>query len=191
MIDLRPRFDEAVRRIRAWRTRYSVEEYPHKIVLNIMYRAYGMDYIWGEFKSGKLPQLSSIEEAFNWMDNHYAEITGEKIQPYLLDWLKTNPNKEIGNVVFEKYEALARKAELDKNKKEELEFSYLYHLLEDYCVLYFIGFRLLGKSTVDVISMMTNYLIEDMPQMNYGMAKQVFSQLYVNRYMHEHYSPLP
>ena len=191
MIDLRPRFEEAVRRIRTWRTRYSPKEYPHKVVINMMYRAYGMNYIWDEFKAGKLPRLSSFDEAFTWMDSHYGEVTGIHIMPNLEEWLENYPTKKVGTLIFANYDRLATTAENDRGKKEELEFSYIYSLLEDYCVLYYIGFRLMGKSSVDVIAMMTNYEIEDIPQMDYCVAKQVFSQLYVSRYMHEHYSPLP
>lgn len=157
----------------------------------MMYRAYGMNYIWDEFKAGKLPRLSSFDEAFTWMDSHYGEVTGIHIMPNLEEWLENYPTKKVGTLIFANYDRLATTAENDRGKKEELEFSYIYSLLEDYCVLYYIGFRLMGKSCVDVIAMMTNYEIEDIPQMDYCMAKQVFSQLYVSRYMHEHYSPLP
>ena len=40
MIDLNSSYKEAVENIQKWFSRYSSEEYPHKIVLNIMYRAY-------------------------------------------------------------------------------------------------------------------------------------------------------
>lgn len=191
MIDFGPRFEEAVRRIRTWRTRYTPQEYPHKVVINMMYRAYTMNYIWNEFKAGKLPRLSSFDEVFSWMDHHYSEIAAQYIQPNLLDWLESKPTEQIGTLVFANYDRLATYAENDRGKKEELEFSYIYSLLEDYCVLYFIGFRQMGKSTVDVISLMTNFVIEDLPNMDYCIAKQAFSQLYVSRFMNEHYSPLP
>ena len=34
-------------------------------------------------------------------------------------------------------------------------------------------------------------IIEDIPQIDYAIAKQAFIQLGIGRYMHEHYTPLP
>ena len=157
----------------------------------MMYRAYGMEYIWNEFKAGRLPRLSSTDEAITWMDNHYAEVAGQYIMPNLEGWLENYPLKKVGTLVFADYDKKATKAERDKSTKEELEFSYIYSLIEDYCVLYYIGLCLMGRSSVDVIEMMTDFIIEDIPQMDYCIAKQVFSRLYVSRFMHEHYTPLP
>ena len=191
MIDLKNRYEEGVHRVRDWRNRYSITEYPHKVVLNMMYRAYTMSYIWNEFKTDKLPTFTSMNDAFIYMDKHYGEIAATYIQPNLLGWLQNNPTKEIGTLVYLNYEKIASDAEGDKSKKEELEFSYLFNLIQDYCVLYFIAIRLCGKSLTDTIALMTNYMIEDIPQIDYSIAKQVFLQLYVSKFMHEHYSPLP
>jgi hypothetical protein len=43
----------------------------------------------------------------------------------------------------------------------------------------------------DTIAMMTNYMIEPINNLNYEMAKQVFQQLYIGKYMHENYTPIP
>lgn len=157
----------------------------------MMYRGYTMDYLWNFFKAGRLPRFTSNNEMFNGMDELYSDIAGKYVHSNLINWLQNDPTKKVGTLIFANYERLATAAENDRGKKEELEFSYIYSLLEDYSVLYYIGFRLMGNSSVKAIAMMTNFEIEDIPQMDYCMAKQVFSQLYVSRYMHEHYSPLP
>ena len=59
------------------------------------------------------------------------------------------------------------------------------------CVLYWIAFRLSGKSSVDAISAMTGVIIEEIPGMDYTITKQVFQQLLVARFMNFHYHPLP
>ena len=86
---------------------------------------------------------------------------------------------------------MATEAETDSVKKEELEFSYIFNLLQDKLVLYYIAIRQTGKSLVDTISLMTNYEIEPFPIMTYEIAKQAFMQLYVAKFMNDYYRPLP
>ena len=57
MIEIKPAFDEATRNILTWRNRYSKSEYPHKVVINMMYRAYGMKHIWDEFRANRFQQI--------------------------------------------------------------------------------------------------------------------------------------
>lgn len=191
MIDIKSCFDEAIRNVRTWRNRYTVSEYPHKVVINMMYRAYGMEYIWNEFRNNRLPNYSSIEEALRSMELHYSEISSTIIRENLLYWLKSKPNEKVGTLIFTNYEKMASAAESNSSKKEELEFSYIFNLLEDKLVLYYIGIRQTGKSMTDTIATMTNYVIEPIPNMDYAMAKQIFLQLYVAKYMNDNYSPLP
>ena len=94
MIDLRPRFEEAVRRIRNWRNRYSPQEYPHKVVINMMYRGYTMDYLWNFFKAGRLPRFTSNNEMFNGMDELYSDIAGKYVHSNLINWLQNDPTKK-------------------------------------------------------------------------------------------------
>ncbi len=192
MIDLSKAYAEATNNVRVWRNRYSTEEYPHKVVINMMYRAYTMQYIWNEFKNGTLPKFATINEALLGMSQHYREISTTKIFSNLLNWLETRPNDSVGTLTYSRYENnLATPAENDKRKREELEFSYIFEMLEDECVLYYIGFRQMGKGFQDAVAMITNFMIEDIPTMDYSIAKQVFQQLIVGRYMHEHYNEIP
>lgn len=191
MIDIKSCFDEAIRNVRTWRNRYTVSEYPHKVVVNMMYRAYGMDYIWNEYRNNRLPNYSSIEEALRSMELHYSNISSTIIRENLLYWLKSKPNEKVGTLIFANYDKMASAAETNLSKKEELEFSYIFNFLEDKLVLYYIGIRQTGKNMTDTIATMTNYVIESIPNMDYAMAKQVFLQLYVAKYMNDNYSPLP
>ena len=191
MIDIKSCFDEAIRNVRTWRNRYTVSEYPHKVVVNMMYRAYGMDYIWNEYRNNRLPNYSSIEEALRSMELHYYNISSTIIRENLLYWLKSKPNEKVGTLIFANYDKMASAAETNLSKKEELEFSYIFNFLEDKLVLYYIGIRQTGKNMTDTIATMTNYVIESIPNMDYAMAKQVFLQLYVAKYMNDNYSPLP
>ena len=63
MIDLNSSYKEAVENIQNWFSRYSSEEYPHKIVLNIMYRAYTMETLYKEYEDGTLPHFNDLNSS--------------------------------------------------------------------------------------------------------------------------------
>lgn len=191
MLDLRQAYSEGIQNIRNWRTRYTPQEYPHKVVINIMYRAYGMNYIWNDYKNGNLPRYSNFQEAVIDMEQRYSRVAIEKVRDNLMVWLDNKPNEAIGNLTFSNYDRLATVAENDKTKKEELEFSHIFDLLQEKCVLYWIALRQTGKNDIDAIATITGVIIESIPNMDYAGAKYVFQELCVKQYISQNYSPLP
>lgn len=103
MIDLNSCFEEAVNNIRIWRNRYSSKEYPHKVVLNIFYRAYSVEHIYRQFQNEKLQKFSSFNEAIIWINGYYSKIATTCIAPVLLNVLKDNPDNKVGNISFSNY----------------------------------------------------------------------------------------
>ena len=176
MIDLRQALTEGTNNIRAWRNRYSRDVYPHKIVINIMYRVYLMSYVWKAFENHEL-QTYSMQTL--------------QVNPNLMNWLQNYPTREVGGITFAGYDRIATKAESDKKSLEELEFSYLFNLLQDKCVLYWISLRQTGQSQTQAIASLTDVLIEELPDADYKTMREVFSQLIVAKYLHENYIQLP
>lgn len=191
MIDLRPALNEAMRNIQTWRNKYPSSIYPHKIVLNMMYRAYSTRIVFEAFQNDDLVEHDSIREAMNYVMLTYSQSAAEEVHPHLIHWMESRPNEQVGTICTARYEGLASRAEVDKRALEELEFSYAFELLNDMSVLYFIAFRLCGYSEVDAISQMSGIIIEPLANMDYTTTKQVFQQLLVARYMHFNYQPLP
>ncbi len=191
MLDLRPTLNEAMHNIQRWRNVYSSQVYPHKIVLNIMYRAYSTRVVYEAFLSDELPEFDNFFEAAKFIQDFYGSAAIKEVVPNLERWMKINPNENVGTVCTARYERLATMAETDNDKKEELEFSYVFELINDFCVLYYIAFRLTGQSQVDAIKSISNFVIEEIPNMDYTLAKQALQQLIVARFMHENYNPLP
>ena len=174
-----------------WRNKYSSHEYPHKIVLNMMYRAYSTRLVYRAFSNDEMPEFDNFQEATNYVLRFYGQTAATEVHPYLESWMANKPNEEVGTISTARYEALATKAERDKKYQEELEFSYIFEVLNDMSVLYFIAFRLSGESEVDAIAKMSDVIIERLPYMDYTITKQVFQQLLVGRFMHMNYHPLP
>ena len=191
MIDLRPPLNEALGNIVNWRNKYARKEYPHKIVLNIMYRAYSTKFVFEAFSRDELPEFDDFTEAAREVHRFYGQMAATEVHSNLLRWMATKPNEEVGTVCTERLEKLATRAETDPQALEELEFTYLFELLNDMSVLYWIAFRQCGESDVNAIYKMSDVMIRPFNNMDYSMIKQVFQQLLVAPYMNDNYHPLP
>lgn len=191
MIDLRPPLNEAVGNIVNWRNKYARKEYPHKIVLNIMYRAYSTKFVFETFSRDELPEFDDFTEAAREVHRFYGHMAATEVHSNLLRWMATKPNEEVGTVCTERLEKLATRAEIDPQALEELEFTYIFELLNDMSVLYWIAFRQCGESDVNAIYKMSGVMIRPFNNMDYSMIKQVFQQLLVAPYMNDNYHPLP
>lgn len=191
MIDLRPPLNEAVGNIVNWRNKYARKEYPHKIVLNIMYRAYSTKFVFEAFSRDELPEFDDFTEAAREVHRFYGQMAAIEVHSNLLRWMATKPNEEVGTVCTERLEKLATRAETDPQALEELEFTYIFELLNDMSVLYWIAFRQCGESDVNAIYKMSDVMIRPFNNMDYSMIKQVFQQLLVAPYMNDNYHPLP
>ena len=191
MIALISALNEAMKNVETWRNKYSRQEYPHKMVLNIMYRAYSTRLVYQAFDKQELADgFEDFQEASQYIIEIYSKAALE-VHPNLLGWMKNQPYEEVGTVCTARYEKLATKAETDDKSLEEVEFSYIFEMLNDMCVLYFIAMRLRGDTDVEAIAKMTDIMIEPLGYMDYTITKQVFQQLLVAKYMSEHYRPLP
>ena len=191
MIDLRPPLNEALGNIVNWRNKYARKEYPHKIVLNIMYRAYSTKFVFEAFSRDELPEVDDFTEAAREVHRFYGQMAATEVHSNLLRWMATKPNEEVGTVCTERLEKLATRAETDPQALEELEFTYIFELLNDMSVLYWIAFRQCGESDVNAIYKMSDVMIRPFNNMDYSMIKQVFQQLLVAPYMNDNYHPLP
>lgn len=183
MIDLQTAFAEAENNIRVWRNRYTSQEYPHKILINIMYRAYTMSFIWEDFDNGKLPKFQSFNDAIISMERYYGNVAVEKVNANLLTWLRTRANDYVGGCNYKFMEEVATDAEQNPRDRHLVETSYFSHLLKDKMVLYFIAMRLAGKTDSQAIEALTNYQVEMTGSFDYTSAKNAFGELIVDNYL--------
>ena len=102
MIDLRPPLNEALGNIVNWRNKYARSEYPHKIVLNIMYRAYSTKFVFEAFSRDELPEFDDFTEAAREVHRFYGQMAATEVHSNLLRWMATKPNEEVGTVCTER-----------------------------------------------------------------------------------------
>lgn len=183
MIDLQAAFAEGENNIRVWRNRYTSQEYPHKILINIMYRAYTMSLVWDDFVNGKLPKFQSFNDAIISMERYYGQVATEKVNANLLNWLRTRANEFVGGCNYKFMEEVATNAERNPQDLHLIEVGYFIHLLKDKMVLYFIAMRLAGKTDSQAIEALTNYQVEMTGSFDYTSAKNAFGDLIVDNYL--------
>lgn len=191
MIELSPLYAEASGKIQFWRNKYTRNEYPHKIVINMMYRAYATQFVYQAFQNNGLPPFDDFNEAASYVIRFYGETAISKVHANLLDWMRFKPNELVGTVTTSSYENLATLAENNSSKLEELEFSYIFNTMSDMCVLYFIAFRLCGDSQEEAIQKMTNYQVEIDEELTYAQLKTAFTQLnnFLPAFLQRNYHP--
>lgn len=187
MIDLKQPYTEAVNNLLTWRKRYSSYEYPEKVALNIFYRKYTMDFLWNSARNLK---FDSFEDGVYTLKRKYGELALSKVQPILMDELKNNPTRVVGNVAYSGFPLMFEKIRNgDLKLKEELDYSYLFFLLSDECVLYWMALCGSGVGEMDAITKLSSYVIEDVPNIDYSIASSVLGQLCAGQYLSNHYSP--
>ena len=183
MIDLQTAFAEGENNIRVWRNRYTSQEYPHKILINIMYRAYTMNFVWDDFVNDRLPKFQNFNDAIISMERYYGQTAKEMVNANLLNWLRTRADEYVGGCNYKIMEEVATDAERSRSDLSLMEKSYFVHLLKDKMVLYFIAMRLSGKTYSQAIEALTNYQVEMTGSFDYTSAKNAFGELIVDNYL--------
>lgn len=194
MIDLSPLFPEALNNMRTWKNRYSAEEYPYKVVLNMFYRRYTMKYMWSqimEYANGVRGTMD-FQTAYRELEILYSQTAMNKTRNVLESNLQNNPFEDVGGSTFSHYNELIRKARLnDKNAKEEIEFSYYYFFLADKATLLWAAICASGVDKVKAIAEVSGYVIEHMPLNDYATVSQGLGQLAASPFMQRNYTPMP
>ena len=135
MIDLTYALNEGTSNLIKWRNRYSPQEYPQKIVLNIFYRRYTMSRIWNRLMQMKNSEMD-FEDAYKKIEFLYSQTAVSQVAPLLETWIHNNPEEIVGAIHYSDFVPLIQRVQLgSKPAKEELEYSYLYYLLSDKCTL--------------------------------------------------------
>lgn len=194
MVDLSPLFPEAQNNMRTWKTRYTAEEYPYKVVLNLFYRRYTMKYMWAEimdYADGRKGR-KDFQTAYRELELLYSQTAMNKTRNVLEANLNNNPNEDVGGSTFQHYNELISKARRgDRKAKEEIEFSYFYFFLADKATLLWAAVCASGVDKVKAIQEISGYIIQPMPLNDYATVSQGLGQLAVSPFLQRNYIQLP
>jgi len=198
MIDLSHQLQHGYDSLQTWRRRYDNKEYYEKVVLNIFYRKFTMEAMWNDLEScfgnnflGRPKKIwNEVEDGFQKLTKTY-EMTAMRINSNLVASMNANPSKRIANTSYERFIPLLRGASNgDVKSKEELEYTFIYHLLTDNCILIWTSAGGCGMSKIDAIGQMSGLLIEDPGIHSYATIDEIMGQICVSRYLKDHYKRL-
>jgi len=187
-------FNEGMNNLRNWRSRYTKNEYPSKVVLNIFYRQYTMNSIWESQIENSFNRFKNTETdvlvAFQKLEMEYSNASGHfTIGNTLLDLM--NQQQDVGGLNYKNNIPIISRGQSGDNKAiEELEFTYLYYLLCNKATLMWAAFGRKGFAKVDAIAQVTGVVIEYDQPINYADILSVLGQLGVSESMNKIYSPL-
>lgn len=191
MIDLTYALNEGTSNLIKWRNRYSPQEYPQKIVLNIFYRRYTMSRIWNRLMQMKKSEMD-LENAYKKIEFLYSQTAVSQVAPLLETWIHNNPEEIVGAIHYSDFVPLIQRVQLgSKPAKEELEYSYLYYLLSDKCTLLWAAMCATGIAPLSAITKVTDAVIEPMPLNDYNTLTVGLGQLCVGKFLKDRYNPLP
>lgn len=197
--DLKHSLNEGMNNLMTWRNRYTPQEYPEKVVLNIFYRKYTMEFLFPEilesFRRNSLVARSSknkdFNEAFQELKMEYSATSQMKTHPVLLNLL-TDHERTVGSTNYGIFAPLIGGARNgDSSKLEEIEYAYLYYLLADECVLLWGALGRTGLNKIEAVGKLSGMIIETDEIYQYGQIEEVLGKLCAAPYLKENYKTLP
>ncbi len=199
-VDLSHVLNEGMTNLIRWRNRYSPNEYPEKVLLNLFYRKYATESMWdelnGAFKTklfgGKKVLWENYIDAYNTFRSRHQDVGRSKILPILESRLAQQPGRMVGNISYGEYSQRKSRANNGSSSDiEEIEYAYLYYYLADECVMLWASIGGTGKDKIEAIGLLSGAIIET-PEINtYAHAESILGRLCVAPYLHNNYKPLP
>ncbi|NGX84405.1 hypothetical protein [Aequorivita sp. KMM 9714] len=197
-LDLKNSLKEGNDLLSNWKNKYSKTEYPEKIVLNIFYRKYTMDFMWDElnnsfqkkFLGGNKILWNDFNIGLQKLKTSYQQTAVAKTQPVLLNLLSKKTKNKVGNISYFDFKKQIEKAQNGSAKDlEELEYAYLYSRLADECVLIWSAFGGTGLNKIDAISKISGTIIEKKAINKYNEIEAILGQLCSAPYLEKNYNP--
>lgn len=192
-VDLRHPLTEGMNNLMTWRNRYSKTEYPEKVVLNIFYRKYTVEFMISELMRcfNNSVKWTDFNIGYRELKTKYGETAVNKTNGILLELLKQT-DRQIGNTSYSIFQPLITSAKTgDKAKLEEIEYAYLYYFLTDECILLWAAFGGTGINKIDAIGQLSGLILETEEILNYGQIEEILGRFCAAAYLKNNYKALP
>ncbi|MFN3851335.1 MAG: hypothetical protein ACK4NY_18000 [Spirosomataceae bacterium] len=179
-VDLTNTFKDARRLINSWKDRYSKEEYPQKVVMNIFYRKYAIDRMWSKVISNS---YANWQIAYEQNMLEYSKTAQNEIIPVLESLIKAD--KKVSTIKFSDFNSYIRSASRgDSEAIKGIEYTYFLHRIFDELIILWLSFVNSGVSKVDAVTRLTGAIIpRDMPINSYSEIEQILDQLGAENYL--------
>ncbi len=197
MIDILFEFEAKIEKLQICRNqmkyRQTGSEYGYYLVKEIFKSRYAMQIMWNklmEYANEMYP--SAYSEALTQLEKIYNQTVKEKVADNLESWFESTPSEWVGAIHYEGFVRLIQDCKNgDRTAREEIEFSYLYYTLSDLCTRKWAAICASGIGKLEAVQSITGCRIEPIPLNDYKVLTNGLGQLYVSKFLEEHYTPFP
>jgi hypothetical protein len=179
-VDLTNTFNDARKHLNLWKTRYTQNEYPIKVVLNIFYRKYSTEKLLAKAINQSLP---TWEIAYEKNTISYSEIANNEIAPILENIMATDrPVCNIKPSDFENHIKLAMNGDI--NAIKGIEFTYFLNRFFDELAILWLSMLNSGETQTGAITKLTGAILpNDFKIKSYSDIENAFDQLGTENYL--------
>jgi hypothetical protein len=128
MYEVNKSYQNKINKLNEWRNRYSKDEYPYKVILNMFYDLFTTQKIWSQINESfsGYKKYSDFIDAFNEITSIRRNAQLDYVQPNLMKLL--DDNKEAAGIKYSDYSELVSKAQGgDNHAVVEIEYSYWFY----------------------------------------------------------------
>lgn len=180
LIDLASEISSLISQRESLKSQATHIEYPHALARDIVCRARAMDALWIlilDKSRSKDSHRQNIDELYNKLLQEVSRSFKEEN-----DSLRST---RIGGVVFSILDGMATVAEKDEDLLEEIEFSFLYYGLVEYCIRAWLNERFVSKTRI-AIEVPNGDILETPNFGKYDEGHSYFGEKIVKSFLHEY-----
>lgn len=189
--NLLPHYGYAIEDIQSWKSRYTRQEYPKKLLINTFYREHNVNFMWNKLYSSfnnATMNLNSFNvqkftQAKHEINQLYNETKFTKTQPALLKLL--SERKNVGGLKFEIMDKLASVA--DSRAIEELEFTYIFSLITNELLFNWIACGMIGISKSESFLAVTGCIANVDSMIDYESSYNMLGQISTSQFLKRNY----
>ena len=149
MYDITNSSQNKINKLNEWRNRYSKDEYPYKVILNMFYDLFSTQKIWSQINESfsGFKKYSDFNDAFNEITSMRRNAQLDYVQPNLMKLL--DDNKEAAGTKYSDYSESVSKAQGgDNHAVVEIEYTYWFYGSYNDATIYWAACGLLGLDKV-------------------------------------------
>ena len=128
MYDITKSYNNKINKLHAWRDRYSKDEYPYKVILNMFYDLFATQFIWTEINQSfsGWKKYSDYSDALNEIYDLRRNVQLDDVNPRLNELLNTN--EEAAGLKYSDFsESISNAKKGDNHAVVEVEYSYWFY----------------------------------------------------------------
>lgn len=151
--DVSESINRKIQKLIQWRDRYTKQEYPHKVIVNLFYELYTIHFMWEDIQnifegsfSTELGRTIDYPEALNQILTLKRNIQVGTVNPRLMSLIESN-QVVCDDIHYKQYVDMIEGAQNGSNDDiEEIEYSYVYIATVIELVIPWAAFGLLGMN---------------------------------------------